>query len=474
MVMGYRGLPDLPRNRTIHVKNLLTFVLFPSLAGGCAVGYGVGTTRGGVSASASPRSGIIEDQAHDVSTMYQEFRLIDSTGLLLAGLVSTGRQYNARADAMKDPSKWTPNNDGTVTVEYSYTPMPILSGIITDARLRLPLGTPSYDGMTNEALSYWAFDLRSEVFTFRMSKSLPMVSSVFLGALFGKWKRPQPSDVDFDAVTIDLTAGTSTSYVIGENLLATGRLGIGLLSPLFGALSGGGKLNPTAELEVGWRPWSNDKYGVMVSGTAEVSRQFAVDKNIFAQRVGLNVAVTFGNQVPKKARQQPSSAATPAATASMSGNICAGAAPSPECLEVNTAAPEPVKILFIACAQATVNAATANNFDTQPATCRTAGQGIWKYAKENDATMTPEQKKASYVAAAGAYDFAAAGYELSQGKLTAEHCAMIELTHGAVIGPDGNNPVLAAKVKDANDAVSQCRAKFTCTYNDGDETCAPK
>jgi hypothetical protein len=406
--------------------------------------------------------------------MYQEFRLIDSTGILLAGLVSSGRQYNARADAMKDPSKQTPNNDGTVTVEYSYEPMPILSGLITDARLRLPLGTPSYDGMTNDAMSYWAFDLRSEVFTFRLFKSLPAVSSFFLGAVFGQWERPQPSDVDFDAFTIDLTAGASTSYVLGENLIATGRLGIGFISPLLGAISGGGLLNPSAEAEFGWRPWSSDKFGLMVSGSAELSREFAVDKNIFAQRIGLNVAVTFGNQVPKKSRTQSTATTTPAATASMSGNICAGAAQSPECLEVNNTAPEPVKILFIACAQATVNAATANNFDTQPNTCRTAGRGIWKYAKDNDATMTPEQKKSAYVAAAGAYDFAAAGYELSQGKLTADHCAMIELTFGAVIGPDGNNPVLPAKVKDANDAVSQCRAKYTCTYNDGDETCAPK
>ena len=44
----------------------------------------------------------------------------------------------------------------------------------------------------------------------------------------------------------------------------------------------------------------------------------------------------------------------------------------------------------------------------------------------------------------------------------------------AVIGPDGNNPVLAAKVSVANDAVTQCRAKFTCTFADGDETCTPK
>lgn len=445
----------------------LSLVILPSLLGGCAASYGLGMVHGSVSAS--------KDDAvtHSVSTMYQEIRLIDSTGILLAGFVNAGRQYTAREEAMRDPSKWQVQGD-KVVVNYSYQPMPILSGLITDARIRLGLGSPELDGMAIDSMSHWYLDLRSEFYTFRPVKSLPMVSSLYLGVTAGEWADDNISST-FKLFMIDMPFGASSSYVINENLIATGRVAVGMLSPLFGALSGGGKLNPSAELELGFRPWQSGGYGVMLSASAEIERQFATDRNVWAPRAGLNVALTFGNQIPKKVRSPE--APTPPATANsgaISGQICAGASQSPECLDVNANAPDPVKILFIACAQATVNAANAAKFDTQPDTCRTAGRGIWKYAHDNAATMDAQQTKSAYVAAAGSYDFAAAGYEIAQGKLTADHCAMVELTYNAVLGPDPSNPVLAAKVSVANDAVSQCRAKFTCTFADGDETCTPK
>jgi hypothetical protein len=423
--------------------------------------------HGSVSASSD------DPVTHTVSTMYQEIRLIDSTGILLAGFVNAGRQYTAREDAMRDPSKWQVQGD-KVVVNYSYQPMPILSGLITDARIRLGLGSPELDGMAIDSMSHWYLDLRSEFYTFRPVKSLPMVSSLYLGVTAGEWGDDNISSTFNKLFMIDMPFGASTSYVINENLVATGRVAVGVLSPLFGALSGGGKLNPSAEVELGFRPWQSGGYGVMLSASAEIERQFATDRNIWAPHAGLNVALTFGNQIPKKVRSPDAPTPPAAAGTSMSGQICAGASQSPECLEVNNTAPDPVKILFIACAQATVNAANAAKFDTQPNTCRTAGRGIWKYAHDNAATMDAQQTKSAYVAAAGSYDFAAAGYEIALGKLTAEHCAMVELTYNAVLGPDPSNPVLAAKVSVANDAVSQCRAKFSCTFADGDETCVPK
>ncbi len=250
-------------------------------------------THGSVSASSD------DPTTHTVSTMYQEIRLIDSTGILLAGFVNAGRQYTAREDAMRDPSKYQVQGD-KVVVNYSYQPMPILSGLITDARIRLGLGSPELDGMAVDSMSHWYLDLRSEAFTFRAVKSLPMVSSLYLGVTAGEWGDDNISSTFDKLFMIDMPLGVSTSYVINENLVATGRVAVGILSPLFGALSGGGKLNPSAELEVGFRPWQTGGYGVMLSASAEIERQFATDRNIWAPRAGLNVALTFGNRFRRR------------------------------------------------------------------------------------------------------------------------------------------------------------------------------
>lgn len=445
------------------------------LLGGCALGYGVGYSHSSISKSVDKDSTLSSDQAHTVATTYQELRIIDSTGLVLAALVNAGRQYNARAEAIEQAQYRTPDADGKVTVEYSYQPMPIIAGLLTDVRLRLPLGTPSADGVSNPDVEYWGFEVRPEFYTFRPVKSLPMVSALWLSMLAENYGQKTAVLEDIDAFALDLSIGASTSYVLSENLTATGRVGIGFISPLLSQFSGGGWLNPAAEVEVGWRPWHTGKLGLMVSGVAGVGREFAIDRNIVNERVGVNVALTFGSQIPKKrVPASPTGQAQPG-QAPLSGGICAGAEQSPECLEVMTSAPEPVKVLFAACAQATANAAQAGTFDTQPGACRTAGNGIRTYVMDNGATLDPAARKSAYVAAAGAFDFAAAGYELSGGRLGADHCAMIEATYNAVIGPDGNAPILPAKVALVNTALTECRVKYQCARStDGDMTCAPK
>ena len=402
--------------------------------------------------------------------------MIDSTGLVLAALVNSGRQYNARAEAMEQAQYKTPDANGMVKVEYSYEPMPILSGLLTDLRIRVPLAAPTYDGMQPPdpmAMEYWAFDVRPEFYTFRPVKSLPLVSSLWLNVEAEHWKRPNPGDVDFTMFEIDMGFGGSASYVLGESLTATGRVGLGVLSPLFGLLSGGPKFNPAGEVEVGWRPFHTDKFGLMVSGIGAVGREFAVDRGVFATRIGLNVAVTLGNQVPKK--RAPREETPPAASQStLSGNVCAGQSQSPECMQVMQAAPDPVKILFAACVQATATAADSKNFSTQPGSCRTAGKGISKYVSENQGTLDPAAQRISFVAAAASFDFAGAGYELGGNRLGADHCAMIEATFNNVIGSDPNNPVLGPKVHDADLAVTECRKQFTCSSADGDMVCTSK
>lgn len=456
-------------------------VLCTVLAQGCAVGYGVGTT------SAHVGKGTDVPQAQTWSTTYQEFRVIDTTGLALAAIVNAGRQYNARNEAMEEANRQAAvaQPGETVRVEYSWEPMPILAGLLTDVRIRVPLATPGLelDGVdAMQDVEYWGFNVRPEFYTFRALKSLPMVSSLYLSVDVENWKSHQPMNAlltENDVVSMDMDFGASTSYVVGENLTATGRLALGVLSPILGLLSpDSSKLNPSLEVEVGYRPWHSEKLGVVVSGLAYLGREFIIEnpgRTMWSPRVGLNVALTFGNQVPKKVRQarpptetQPPAGADTTAgsgsgSGSISGNVCLGDSPAPECAQVANKAPETVKVLWLACVQSTMKVAESKQLGTQPHDCRVAGDGIANLIKTGPGQpITADDQRLMRIAAAGAYDLSAAGYE-SMEKLGKDHCASVEATFNFVVGPDANSPVLPTKVKVVDDAVTQCRQKYTCT-----------
>jgi hypothetical protein len=422
------------------------------------------------------------------STTYQEIRLIDTTGLALAAIVNAGRQYNARADAMEEANRRAAyaQPGETVRVDYSWEPMPIMAGLLTDVRVRVPLAAAGLDLDGNDSMQdvdYWGFSVRPEFYTFRPVKSLPMVSALYLSVDVDNWKAYQPGQTaltTYDLVTIDMDFGASTSYVVGENMTATGRLAIGTLSPILGLLTPGATLlNPSFEAEFGYRPWHTEKMGVVLSGLAYLGREFVagVDgRPMWSPRIGVNVALTFGNQVPKKARQQPQEQTPPPAPAdgaapggttagvdSLSGHVCLGNSPAPECAQVANKAPEKVKVLWLACVQATMKVAETKQLGTQPTDCRVAGDGIANLIKNGPGQIiTYEDQRLMRVAAAGAYDLSAAGFE-STDKLGKEHCASVEATFNFVVGPDPKQPVLPQKVKLVDSVVTQCRQKFTCT-----------
>jgi hypothetical protein len=436
------------------------------------VGYGVGHKSRSVGVGDADSNLTYENSASKVSGYYHELRIIDSTGLLLAALVNAGKAQAARDEAIDKAKYQTPNQDGTVTVEVHYDPMPILSGLLTDLRFRvgfgdteiaLPEGTTPTGGIT-----WWEADLRPEFYTFRPIKSLPMVSSLFLGMLAGQITSPDGNvDRELDLFSLDLTAGASTTYVITPNLVATGRVAVGFISPLIGALVGGNVFHPSAELEVGWRPFSTQKIGVMIGGTAEIAREWGLTRSMTTTRVGLGVTITFGMQTPKAARKTDSTPEVPKANAPLSGNICLGNDVPADCKVVDTL-PDAPKILYIACAQATVNAANTSNFSTQPQVCRKSGAGISNFLAANEATLDATAKRNLRIAAATMFDFAGAGYEVTSGKLTADHCAAIEGVFSNVIGSDPKQPVLPTKVTISDAAVNQCRPLYTCQMSQED------
>ncbi|HVV88174.1 MAG TPA: hypothetical protein VHE35_34270 [Kofleriaceae bacterium] len=463
----------------------------------CAVGGGLGYTTASISKVKNPRAGFAEDLEAHGATAYEEFRLIDTTGLLLAALVNSGRAYNARAEAIDRAKYDTPDDHGLVKVTYSYEPMPIISGLLTDLRLRIGLGAPTLElppGMdSGREIHYWELDVRPEFYTFRPIKKLPMVSSLWLSATFGQWKADDADFISFSSDMVDMNVGMSSTYLVNENLAVTGRVGVGALSPLLGLISGGGLFNPQGEVEVGWRPLQRDSFGLMLSGNAYLGRAFSVDRNVIEPRIGINATFSIGDQRPRhlppsdsehaggddgggggggggaQAQAQAPAPNLDDPTAPISGNVCGGSTPAPECKSLGDRLTSDGQILLASCVLATQKAAASLAFDSQTQTCRTAADGLQHLAFRPD--LSQEQRRWLHGAAAVAYDFAGAGYQIVAGgqRFSVDQCAMLEQTHNNLNPDDGTGVPMPSRTAIVDGPIGKCREQFACTL-DGNRT----
>jgi hypothetical protein len=453
-------------------------VLLSLASTGCAVGYGVGYKSRSIGVGDERSTLTYENSRANFNGYYHELRIIDTTGLLLAAMVNAGKAQAARDEAIEKAAYKTPDQDGTVTVEVSYEPMPILSGLLTDLRFRFGLGQTNLEvpegTMPSGDVSWWEFDLRPEFYTFRPVKSLPMVSALFLGMIASKGDTDVMGNVDRELrpFSMDLTAGGSLSYVVTPNLVATGRVAIGFISPLIGGLVGGDLLHPSAEIEVGWRPFSSEKVGVMLGGSAQIAKEWALTRSMTTTRIGLNATVTFGMQTPKSTRKPeepttPETVPTTAANGLPPDSVCKD--PQSPCRAIELNAPPEVKAAFVECARVSIEADRTGNAGDQPATCRRNANTIQGYYKANEATLTPEMKKLVDVAAASSYHLANVGYGVTAGAKSADQCAMLEQMYTHVVRS------IPEQIATVNASVDECRTQWTCTTGaDGDMTCAAK
>jgi hypothetical protein len=272
---------------------------------------------------------------------------------------------------------------------------------------------------------------------------------------------------ELDYFSLDLTAGASTTYVFTPNVMATGRVAVGWMSPLLSSIIGGSKFHPSGEVEVGWRPFSSSSVGVMVSGTASLAREWIIaPRTMTTMRAGLNLTFTFGNQTPKAARKPQTETTTPP-VATASETVCKQDATVCKLVEQNS--PPEVKAAFQECGRASIEADRTGNAGTQPETCRRAAGVIAEYYKANEATMTDDQKKLVDVAAASNFSLSALGYTVTKGKNSAEACEMTEQLYNRIIR---SMPEQAAQV---NLAVQECRAKWACQSTpEGEYRCTAK
>lgn len=435
----------------------LTALSLALATSGCAVGYGVGTKSRSISVGDEGSNLTYQNSAAKVSGLYHEFRIIDTTGLMLAALVNAGKAQTARDEAIEKAQYQTPDQNGEVTVTVQYDPMPILSGLLTDLRFRIGFGEQDLELPAGAAatggMSFWELDLRPEFYTFRPIKRLPMVSSLFLGMLAGQITAPDNGDVDreLDLFNLDLTAGASTTYLVTPNLAATGRVSIGFISPIIGGLIGEGILYPSAELEVGWRPFSTEKVGVIIGGSAQIARDSAFTRSMTTTRLGLNATITFGMQAPKRGKttETPPPAVVDPAVASAPATVCQDTVS--DCHKIETTAPEPVRGLFIECARVTQAAAQTNQLGDQPAVCRRNGEAIAQYYRDNESTLDPEMKRLVDIAAMSVFTFSAAGYQATGGETSPDACAMIEQAFNSAVRSSPES------VPTLNAAISKCR-----------------
>ncbi len=269
---------------------------------GCGVGYKYGYTTHHFTQTTDP--GILEHNKRlRAQTGYHEVRLVDTTGLLMSGLVNTSRQYQARQDALAKAAR-TPdtNGDGKVEVESSYKPYGIYPGALTTVDFRIGTG-PEYfvEDSTTAApgtYSYWGADVVAE-FWYADIEALPFPAraTMLTAARFENYdydSEDSPAGFNFNALGVDVTLGGTLSAEI-YGLVLLGTLDIGLVTPVFKLIlpaEGTNFLNGTATLEALYYPlpW------LALSANVMAGRTIAQDRGVDFQRAGIGVALEFGSE----------------------------------------------------------------------------------------------------------------------------------------------------------------------------------
>lgn len=177
----------------------------------------------------------------DAFTTYQQLRIVDTSGLLLAAVVSSSRQAEARGQAM-DAAAARGAKAGD-TVEYSYKPMDILPGVRTTLDLRFALGpgstTFAVNGATFPKAGYWAFDMGADPIAHAFIPDR-LVGSFGFNAIMENWSL-ENAGVGYDRsdMTIDVYATGKLGYRVLDQLSVLGKLHFGIVSPILGLLVGG-------------------------------------------------------------------------------------------------------------------------------------------------------------------------------------------------------------------------------------------
>lgn len=285
-------------------RALALLVAVGVLSSGCvSVGYGAGVAAARV--DTSPDNSPLEyTRQVDYSRTYHQFRLVDTSGILLAALVNIGRQAEAR-DAAIDQAVAAGAKNGDV-IEYSYKPYEILPGPRITADLRLGLGPASTTftgagGARFERGDYFAFDIGGEPLVWN-PEGLPVMASAGASMLLESWSLDEQAGIGFehDYVGLDVFANGKVGVRLPGNVGLTGKLHVGLVSPLLGLALGSPRLAWYGGLEAAWAtPWKP----LTVVGDFVYGSPLWLDlpfRGGFSTRFGVNAVVSIESLMPAR------------------------------------------------------------------------------------------------------------------------------------------------------------------------------
>jgi len=216
------------------VKIIALAIFMALISSGCGVGYKFGTQSHHFVKNTNGSKILEKEHEVDISMNYHEFRLLDTTGLLMAGLVNTSRQYAARQEAVENATR-DDIHDGEV--EYSYKPYGIYPGTRVIADLRLNAGTPEMtikdiDSHAGE-VTYWGLDVLGEFVSFETAWIPGGKMALFFAARIDNFDYPETSDpISFNVLLVDVTFGTSLGFSPIDRLVVTGTAEIGMVGPM--------------------------------------------------------------------------------------------------------------------------------------------------------------------------------------------------------------------------------------------------
>lgn len=285
------------------IQRLTVFSLcILSLQGCASFGYGVGRTSATIGRDGSSiGQSLASSKEMTYASSYHQFRIVDTSGILLSALVSTARQAEAKQRAI-DNAVSQGKKAGTL-IEYSYEPMPIIPGMRVTADLRLGFGAkqmtysavPGFEPVwTSDEGSYLAIDVSGELVNWRPAV-LPISITGGFSALIDRMSAGGPNvgpSAEFYTSGSDLYATVKAGWEPTGNLAVVGTAHLGLVSPLMYALIGTEETPALATwggLEASWRPI---KY-LSVIAELRVGRYPSLQREVRQTMAGVNALVSF-------------------------------------------------------------------------------------------------------------------------------------------------------------------------------------
>lgn len=280
---------------------VLSLLVFLQACAGSGIGYGVGYTTANFGKDTGAFGQTLESNKEmSYATKYQQIRVVDTSGFLLAGLVNVSRAQEARQNAV-DNARRSGAKAGSI-VEYDYEPMgalPAGSRIVFD--LRLGFGAPTMThalapGLesvyASEQGSYLGLDVSGDIWGWT-PEEIPLAFSVGFSALIDwfELENAGPSR-EFSELGGDVYVTGRAGYEVTNNLVVVASGHFGAVTPLLYAIAGD-ENTPVFSLwsgvELSWRPIKH----LSISGEARLGRYLSSTRAVTQTMIGVSALGTF-------------------------------------------------------------------------------------------------------------------------------------------------------------------------------------